>query len=89
MEEEYVPNYSLLPNKKNLLTVEELRDQIRFKPHYAIEGIIVDCANRISKIASCSNNIRGGTGPRFENMCKEGAGEVPAARLNYKGSRRR
>lgn len=60
LEDEYQTDYSLLPNKKNLPSVEELREEIRFEPHYAIEGIIVDCANRISKIANCSNNIRGG-----------------------------
>lgn len=35
--------------------MEDLREELRF----AIEGIIVDSANRISKIANCSNNIRG------------------------------
>lgn len=59
IDEEFQPDYSLLPNKKNLPTVEELQEEIRFEPHFAIEGIIVDCANRISKIANCSNNIRG------------------------------
>lgn len=58
-DEEYQPDYSLLPNKKNLPSVEELREQIRFEPHYAIGGILIECANRISSIACCSNNIRG------------------------------
>lgn len=31
-----------------------------FEPHYAIEGILVECANRISSIAKCSNDIIGG-----------------------------
>lgn len=87
IEEEYQPDYSLLPNKKNLPTVEELRDQIRFEPHYAIEGIIVDCANRIRKITSCSNNIRGGLDMCFKDMCEKGAGGVPATFLNHKRSR--
>lgn len=59
IEEERQPDYSLLPKKKNLPTVEELRDKIRFEPYYAIEGIIVDCANRMSDIASCSNSLKG------------------------------
>lgn len=58
-EEEYEPDYSLLPKKRNLSTIEELREQIRFEPHYAIEGILVESANRIHSIANCSNNIRG------------------------------
>lgn len=58
-DEEYQPDFSLLP-KKNLPSVEEFREEIRFEPHYAIEGILVECANRIHNIASCSNNIKGG-----------------------------
>lgn len=57
-EGEYQPDYSLLPKQRNLLTIEELREQIRFEPHFALEGIIVECANRIHSIADCSNNIR-------------------------------
>lgn len=57
--EEDPPDYSLLPTKENLPSVKELREHIRFEPHFAIEGIMVDSANRISKIATCSKNIRG------------------------------
>lgn len=31
---------------------------MRFEPYFAIEEIIVDCANRINRIANCSNNLR-------------------------------
>lgn len=60
IEEEHQPDYSLLPKKKNLPTIEQLRDEIRFEPHYAIEGLIIDCANKINNIATCSNSLRGG-----------------------------
>lgn len=53
------PDYSLLPHRKNFPTIEELRDRISLEPHYSIQGVIFDCANRIDGIADCSNNLRG------------------------------
>lgn len=85
-DEEYQPDYSLLPNKKNLPSVEELREQIRFEPHYAIGGILIECANRISSIACCSNNIRGDL-VRKLRICAS-AGGFPATLDYYKRKRR-
>lgn len=36
--------------------MDQLRDEIRFEPHFTIEGTMIDSANRINRIADCSNN---------------------------------
>lgn len=76
IEEECEPD-SLLPHQRNLPSVEELKERIRFEPHYAIEGIMMDCANRISSIAKCSNGLKGG----FVHDLRVGARKVQAGSL--------
>lgn len=64
--EELQPDFALLPYKKNLPTVEQIRDEISLEPYFAVEGIMIDSANRINKIADCSNNIRGDLVPTVD-----------------------